>query len=123
MKVGLILFHKKIPIIYKIDWITLCLETLNSQTYQDFDILECNYGEENISLCEIYDYLFKEKKKFFWHKQLKNHVHAQNFLLNKAFKEMDLYKLVGFLFSTSQITCNHINETHFNFWIFLFSFL
>lgn len=89
MKVGVILFHKKIPIIYKIEWITLCLETLNQQTYQDFDILEICYGEENISLCEIYDYLFKKQKKYYWHKVLKNHIHAQNFLLNKAFKEMD----------------------------------
>ena len=89
MKAAVILFHKNIPLIYKIEWITLCLESLNAQTYQNFDILEICYGEENISLCEIYDYIFKDKKKYYWHKVLKNHAHAQNFLLDKAFKEMD----------------------------------
>lgn len=94
MKAAVILYHKNILKIYKPDWILKCLESIDSQTFSNYDLFELNYGDEQenekISLLDICENLyFQNKKCFFFKKQYANHIFAMNFLLNTIFYDND----------------------------------
>ncbi len=101
--VAVILYHKDIYEIYDKEWIKDCLSSIFSQTYNKFDVLELNYGKENYSLIKSpageaqTSPRLREKspnhKCYYWNKTMENHVHAMNFLLDKAFLEFD-YNIV-----------------------------
>jgi len=43
---GVVLFHKRIRALYKIQWIEKCLQSIFRQTYQCFDVIELNYHDQ-----------------------------------------------------------------------------
>ena len=79
-KVCLLLYHKNAKILFKESWIRKCLESIENQTYQDFDVLELNYGQTGHQLY---------KGSIFEHKMLKNHVEAMNYLIDIAKESYD----------------------------------
>ena len=78
MKSAVIFFHKNIKYIYKQIWVDKCLASIKSQTYQNFDIFELNYGDDGEKICNI----FNNKTYFFYNKPLQNHVYAMNYLID-----------------------------------------
>lgn len=82
MRIAVILFHKNLYSIYKERWITDSVNSVLNQTFQDFDILEINYGEDSFSLSSRFD--FSKKNYVFYNTPLKNHAEAQNFLLDRC---------------------------------------
>ena len=90
MRIGLIIYHKDIFSYIEHEHIFKCLNSIDNQTFKEFDIFELNYGkktEENIFLTDIG--FFKDKKVTTYREECKNHITAMNFLLNKTFKELD----------------------------------
>lgn len=74
-KICVLLYHKNARILFKSEWIEKCLKSIRNQTYQDFDVLELNYGQTGIQLYK--DSIFEQK-------MLQNHVEAMNYLINIA---------------------------------------
>lgn len=73
---SVIVFHKNVDK-YPKDWIlTFCGSILN-QTFQDFDILELNYGggEERLFACSDFESI-----------EMENHAEAMNYLIDKSFR-------------------------------------
>jgi hypothetical protein len=84
MKCCAIIFHKNAISLYRKDWIRECLQSIESQTHADFDILELNYGNDKTSIMDVYNI---KKKRLFWTIPKKTHAQAMNFLLEMAFKK------------------------------------
>jgi hypothetical protein len=84
MKTGVIFFHKNINKIYKKEWVDKSIRSMLNQSYSDFEIYELNYGESEESI--ISEYNPKQKHNFF-SLDLKNHGHAMNYILDKAFSD------------------------------------
>lgn len=81
-KCAVILFHKNLKKIYKWRWIQKCIETVINQSYQNFDILEINYGGDDYSVMSE----FKHNKTIhFYTKEYTTHTEAMTFLLNEGF--------------------------------------
>src|SRR3972149_11493279 len=78
MKSGLIVYHKNIQQIYPANWIEKFKESILAQTYQDFEVYECNYGGDNFKI-------FKDSKFYLSTTEFKNFVEAMNFLLDHCF--------------------------------------
>ncbi len=74
-KVCVLLYHKNAMISFKKEWIDKCINSIKQQTFQNFDVLELNYGQNSIQLYE---------GSIFEHKLLLNHVEAMNYLINIA---------------------------------------
>lgn len=87
-KTAVIIYHKNIDMIYPKSWVTKCLNSIYTQTYQNYDILEINYGKSSDSIIKN-----RIHRKYFWKIPMKNHIHAMNFLLDKAFNELN-YNIV-----------------------------
>ena len=87
MKVCLIIYHKDLLEQYEYKWIDKCLRSLNEQTYQDFDIIELNYGTDDLDIVKKTKY-FKNKKYLFVNKEFNKHTEAVNYLLELAFKKL-----------------------------------
>lgn len=81
-KCAVILFHKNLKKLYKARWIKKCVETVLQQSYQDFDILEVNYGNDSYSIMEDYEF---GNKHYFYQKNYSTHTEAMFFLLNLGF--------------------------------------
>ena len=79
LKTVLIVYHKNAQMIYKKSWIDRCVRSIQEQTYKDFDIIEINYGGENI-------FYFTElsNKKELIIDNLDNHILAMNYLIQIA---------------------------------------
>lgn len=76
MKVACIIFHKK-SYNYPAKWIAKCIESIQNQTYKNFDVFEVDYGGEHIQLYP--------GSNFASTNHLKNHAEAHNWLLDKVF--------------------------------------
>lgn len=87
MKIGVIIYHKNIFSYIKHEWIFECLESVYMQTFEEYDLIELNYGDDNTSILDIG--LFKDKKKIFYNKACNNHIEAMNFILNKTFNSLN----------------------------------
>lgn len=74
-KVCVLLYHKNALILFQQEWIKKCINSIKQQTFQDFDVLELNYGQTGK---QLYD------GSIFEHKMLNNHVEAMNYLINIA---------------------------------------
>jgi Zn-finger nucleic acid-binding protein len=81
-KCAVILFHKNLKKIYKWRWINKCIKTILNQTYQNFDILEINYGGDTYSIMSEFEH---NKNIYFYSKNYKTHTEAMTFLLNEGF--------------------------------------
>jgi hypothetical protein len=84
MKKGVIFFHKNIREIYSQKWIDLCVNSIISQSVNDFKIYEVNYGGTNYSILDGFDH--PQKKEFFC-QEFSNHAEAMNFIIDCAFSD------------------------------------
>lgn len=78
MKLAVIIYHKNIRAIYPQRWIDTCIKSILSQEGVKFDVLELNYGGENL-------FYYPNSKQYT--EVFSNHAEAMNYLLDKAFKE------------------------------------
>lgn len=83
-KCCVIIYHKNALSLYKPEWIKACLQSLNNQTFQNFDIFELNYGDDKSSIMDIFNI---NKQRYFWKIPMDNHAQAMNFLLTMAFEK------------------------------------
>ena len=72
-KCAVILFHKNLKKIYKWRWIQKCIESVINQSYQNFDILEINYGGENYSVMNDFKH---NKTVHFYSREYGTHTEA-----------------------------------------------
>lgn len=84
MKVGVVFYHKNITHIYPKKWIEECVNSILSQTYQDFVIYELNYGDDDFRICKEFDI---DREYHYYKKSFDNHAQAMNFILNKSIKD------------------------------------
>lgn len=75
MKVALLVYHNNIQDLYPQEWIDEFRLSIYNQTFQDFEILELNYGSS-------YFRIFPDSN--FHQTMLPNHIHAMNMLINHA---------------------------------------
>ena len=94
MDSAVIIFHKNALSYYKHEWLLKCLESIEEQTYQKFDIFDLSYGSDLTTECSILKYFNKlqNKKQNYFKKPMKDHSYAINFLLYKVFSKNTKYK-------------------------------
>ena len=85
-KCAVIFFHKNIYNIYNKYWIDKCRDSIINQINVFYDIYEINYGNEDKSIFDNYNFP-KNITKYFYKKNYKTHTEAMMFLLNKCFNE------------------------------------
>jgi hypothetical protein len=88
MKIGLIIYHKNIFNYVNAQIIANCLNSIKNQTFDSFDILELDYSNVNQIPIRLVDNNFKQKS-YFMKRECRNHIEAMNYLLSKAFNEMN----------------------------------
>ena len=86
MKTAVLIFHKNILSKYEPQWIIDCLKSIKKQTFQKFDLIELNYGNDELQIGDLG--FFDNHKKYYYEEYLNNHVKAMNYLLNKAFNKL-----------------------------------
>ena len=92
MESAVIIYHKNALTFYKHEWLIKCLDTIEKQTYKSFDIFEVSYGDNSNpehpeqSIVKYFNKIQKNKL-FYFHKKMKDHSYAMNYLLDKVFKE------------------------------------
>jgi len=88
MKIGVILYHKDISK-YKQNWVDKCVMSLEMQTYQDFSVFELCYADTPTTVADYIGRTPMFPLHMRDHRPLKNHVHAQNYLLDTLFKVLN----------------------------------
>ncbi|NBO36002.1 hypothetical protein EBU91_00420 [bacterium] len=83
-KIGVVFFHKNIEEIYSQKWIEKCINSILSQTLQNFEIYELNYGGKDFSILKKFN---PSQMLNFFSTDLLNHGEALNFILDKAFED------------------------------------
>lgn len=93
MESAVIIYHKNALNYCQHRWLEKCLDTIEKQTYQDFDVFEVTYGDrpDEQSIVKYFNKM-EDKKLFYFHKVMKDHSYAMNFLLNKVFANDTTYK-------------------------------
>lgn len=76
MKVALLTYHKNISSIYPPEWIEKYKESIKAQTFNDFQIMELNYGGTTERIFE---------NSYFESFPYPTFIHALNYLLDKCF--------------------------------------
>lgn len=76
MKVAVIIFHKH-AYNYPSKWVAKCINSIQNQTYNKFDVFELDYGNEHTQLYP---------NSNFASIAMNNHAEAHNFLLDKVFE-------------------------------------
>lgn len=91
MKVCCIIYHSNIFEKYKKQWVIDFFHSIHSQTYQDFDIIECCYDNSNLSLIELLkeNKLFSKKKCLFLNKKFNNNFECQKYLIEYIFNDLN----------------------------------
>lgn len=100
MKCCVIFYHKNAQSIYPKKWIEECVESIKGQSYEDFDVIELNYGGGEERYCEG-----MKGKYIFLNTPLENHIYAMNYLYDLAFEYG--YDVV---FNTNMDDCYHWNR-------------
>lgn len=77
MKSAVIIFHKQ-AYRYPARWVTKCIQSIQNQTYNKFDVYELDYGGEHTQLYP--------GSSFASTTSIKDHAEAHNWLLDKVFK-------------------------------------
>lgn len=86
MKIGIIIYHKNLNNFINENIIEECLNSIRNQTFDIFDIIELDYGNNIESKSIITNF---KQKKIFYKKPFNNHINAMNYLLNKCFNELE----------------------------------
>ena len=81
-KCAVIFFHKNLLKLYKNEWIEKCVNSILEQSYNNFDIFEINYGNDDYS---IFNNMKLDRTHYFYKKNYKTHTEAMVFLLNEGF--------------------------------------
>lgn len=91
MKICCVVYHSNIYEKYKKNWIIDFFHSIHSQTYQDFDIIECCYDNSKTSLMSMLKEtnLFNNKKHIFINKRFKNNFDCENYLFEYIFNKLD----------------------------------
>lgn len=76
MRVALISYHKNVTSIYPKEWIDKYRDSIQDQTFQEFQIFELNYGGGNE---RIFEHSYFESYPY------PSFIHALNYLLDKVF--------------------------------------
>lgn len=81
-KVAVIIYHKNVESIYSKQWIKECIDSIQNQTFQHFDVFELNYGNTDKF------YFPEDNKRLVFRKKLDlpNHIHAMNHLIDSVLK-------------------------------------
>ena len=82
MKSAVIFYHKNIKSIYNIEWINECIDSIKNQSYQEFDVFELNYGEDNIQYCNNIKIPY-----LYYNIPFINHIDAMNFIISEIFNK------------------------------------
>jgi len=93
MESAVIIYHKNALNYCQHRWLKKCLDTIEKQTYQNFDVFEVTYGDkpDEQSIVKYFNKL-QDKKLFYFHEPMPDHSYAMNFLANKVFAEGTSYK-------------------------------
>jgi hypothetical protein len=92
----IVLFHKNIKNLYKEEWIKQCIKSLENQTYNNFDIYEINYGNDNYKLKDYFSKSFLENRKYeYVRKKFKDHSYSINYIINHGINSSNEYKYIG----------------------------
>ena len=93
MESAVIIYHKNALNYCQHRWLKKCLDTIEKQTYQNFDVFEVSYGDkqDEQSIVKYFNKL-QNKKLFYFHEPMKDHSNAMNFLANKVFAKGTSYK-------------------------------
>ena len=75
MKSAVVIFHKNVQR-YPEKWVKDCIESIQNQTYKDFDVFEVDYGQDGN---QIYP------GSIFLNHKLNDHAEALNYLLSHVF--------------------------------------
>ena len=78
MKIALLCYHKNISTLYPHEWIEQFRNSIQNQTYKDFDILELCYGSGGERIFEESQYIMKQCETF---------VHGMNYLIQLAIEK------------------------------------
>lgn len=91
MKIACVIYHSNIYEKYKKDWIIDFFHSIHSQTFQDFDIIECCYDNSNLNLIEMLkeSKLFTNKKHIFLNKNFKSNFECEKYLFEYIFNDLD----------------------------------
>ena len=101
-KCGVIIFHKNIYKIYNKKWINDCLKSVLNQSFQNFTIYEVNYGNEDFSVLEKFDF---NQKHNFYKEDYVNHTYAMNYIIDKALQDNCKIIFIRVKFFVSKINC------------------
>lgn len=82
MKAGVVFYHKNHDTLYERRWVNKCIDSILSQTFQDFCIYEIDYGGNEMS---IFNGITHEKEIKFFSEKLNTHADAMNFIIDLAF--------------------------------------
>jgi hypothetical protein len=77
MRSGVVIYHSNILDLYDGSWVREALDSIEGQTYKDFEVYEVNYGDDDLQLSD---------GKFF-SKKMSNHIEAMNFIITEAFED------------------------------------
>lgn len=75
-KLGVILYHADLHLIYKDRWVNKCLDSIKNQTIGGYTVYEMCYGETQTQLWE---------GSIYFCQKMENHIEAMNYLLDIAF--------------------------------------
>ena len=87
MKYAVVIYHKNVNS-YPRQWIDKCVESLEFQTDQDFEVFELEYGNA-LSHHSILQSKF-EGRKHYHNVEFSNHADAMNYIYSKAFLLCDV---------------------------------
>lgn len=89
-KCCVIFYHQNLKGKYKQEWMSECVESIEKQTYKNFDVLELNYGTTLDKLKDLIGRPAKFPNQYLTlYKKQKNHIHAMNYLLDYAFNNLE----------------------------------
>jgi len=83
MKIGVVIYHRNIFQRYNPDWIKSCLSQIEDQTFQDFSVIELNFGGDGERLCE------SERPVYFYNEKIDNLGKALNRSFDICFNELE----------------------------------
>lgn len=99
MKAAVIFYHSNLHLHYPLRWIKKCVDSIAAQTYQDFDVIELNYGDaalvdqtqigglSTIAAEPLFYANIPGKNHYKVHQKMENHIMAMNHLLNHCFND------------------------------------
>jgi hypothetical protein len=83
MKIGVVIYHRNIFKKYNPEWIYSCLNQIEKQTFQNFSLIELNFGGDGIKIFN------SERDSYFYNEKIDNLGNALNRAFDICFKELN----------------------------------